>query len=160
MRNATLLFLIKRDEQGTISDICLAMKKRGFGAGRFNGVGGKVSENESIEEATIRETKEEIDVDVSTMEKVAELSFTFPHNPDWNQIVHTYFTDVWDGEPKESEEMDPKWFKVSDIPFETMWPDDIIWLPKALSGDLLKCEFTFEEGDKISNQNVKIVEKL
>jgi len=52
----TLLFLIKDDQ------ILLAMKKRGFGAGRFNGVGGKVEPGETIEQALIRESQEEINV--------------------------------------------------------------------------------------------------
>ncbi len=43
MRDCTLLFLIKKND-GVITDVCLAMKKRGFGAGRWNGVGGKVTE--------------------------------------------------------------------------------------------------------------------
>jgi len=40
LRNATLVFLIKKS-QGKITDICLAMKKRGFGMNRWNGVGEK-----------------------------------------------------------------------------------------------------------------------
>jgi 8-oxo-dGTP pyrophosphatase MutT (NUDIX family) len=36
------------------------MKKRGFGEGRWNGVGGKVEPGESIEAALIREAKEEV----------------------------------------------------------------------------------------------------
>lgn len=41
LRDTTLLFLVRRDEAGTVSEICLAMKKRGFGIGKYNGVGGK-----------------------------------------------------------------------------------------------------------------------
>jgi 8-oxo-dGTP diphosphatase/2-hydroxy-dATP diphosphatase len=51
MRNATLVFLINRNE----NKICLGMKKRGFGASRWNGFGGKVNEEEEIEDAAIRE---------------------------------------------------------------------------------------------------------
>jgi hypothetical protein len=36
MRNVSLLFLVKKTD-GKISEICLAMKKRGFGMGRWNG---------------------------------------------------------------------------------------------------------------------------
>lgn len=89
MRNSTLLFLVRRTD-GKITDICLAMKKRGFGVGRWNGVGGKVDAEESIEEAAIRETKEEIGVTVSVLEKVGEIAFSFALTPDWNQMVHVY----------------------------------------------------------------------
>lgn len=35
--------------------VLIGMKKRGFGEGRWNGFGGKVQENETIEEAAKRE---------------------------------------------------------------------------------------------------------
>jgi len=44
LRNATLVFLIKKS-QGEITDICLAMKKRGFGMNRWNRVGGNKKVN-------------------------------------------------------------------------------------------------------------------
>ena len=87
LRNATLVFLIKKS-QGKITDICLAMKKRSFGINRWNGVGGKVDDQkETIEDAAKREAKEEIDVFVKELNKVAELLFYFPHNPVWDQII-------------------------------------------------------------------------
>ncbi len=45
----TLLFLRKNNH------ILLAMKKRGFGADRWNGVGGKLEPGETIEQALVRE---------------------------------------------------------------------------------------------------------
>merc|ERR1711991_809011 len=36
------------------------------------------------------------------------------------------------GEIQESEEMDPKWIDLKDIPYKSMWSDDEIWLPKML----------------------------
>jgi len=36
------------------SNILLGLKKRGFGSGKWNGFGGKVEANESIEEAAKR----------------------------------------------------------------------------------------------------------
>ena len=156
MRNATLLFLIKKSE-GKISEVCLAMKKRGFGVGRWNGVGGKLTEGETIEEATIREAQEEIGILAKNINKIAELSFKFPHKPDWDQVVHTYFTEEWEGDPQESEEMNPKWFNIKDIPFSEMWSDDILWLPQVIEGNLLKGEFVFNEGDIIKDHKTEIV---
>ena len=77
MRNATLMLIVDENK------ILLGMKKRGFGEGKWNGFGGKVNEGETIEEAAIREMKEEagVIVDKNHMEKVAELCFTFPFVP-------------------------------------------------------------------------------
>lgn len=159
MKNATLLFLVKRDGK-RIADICLAMKKRGFGEGRWNGVGGKLNPDETVEQATIRETKEEISVEVSKLAKVAELTFTFANKPEWNQIVHVFTADEWTGEPAESEEMRPQWYLVSEIPFDKMWPDDIFWLPKVLEAELVRASFTLGDGDVILDQKVETVESL
>ena len=160
LRNATLVFLIKKS-QGEIKDICLAMKKRGFGMNRWNGIGGKVDDqNETIEDAAKRETKEEVGVIVKELNKVAELSFYFPHNPVWDQIVHVYFSENWDGEPRESEEMNPKWFSKDELPFQDMWPDDIFWLPEVLKGNLLKAMFKFGEKDVVLDKKVNIVNEL
>ena len=160
LRDATLVFLIKKSES-KITDICLAMKKRGFGIGRWNGVGGKVDkEGETIIEAAIRETKEEINVTIEKLKQVAELSFYFPHNPAFNQKVHVYFVEEWLGAPTESEEMNPKWFSINNLPYSEMWPDDIFWLPKALEGKIIKASFEFGEKDIILNKEINIIESF
>ena len=160
LRNATLVFLIKKTD-GEIKNICLAMKKRGFGMNRWNGVGGKVDgQNETIEEAARREAKEEISVDVQDLNKVAELSFYFPHNSAWDQMVHVYLSENWIGEPKESDEMKPEWFSVNELPFQDMWPDDIFWLPEVVKGNLLKAMFKFGEKDVVLDKKVEIVNQL
>ncbi|MES3030821.1 MAG: 8-oxo-dGTP diphosphatase [Patescibacteria group bacterium] len=157
MKPTTLVFLVKR-QGDAISEICLAMKKRGFGKGRWNGVGGKVLDEEEIEHAARRETQEEIGVTIDKVHKIAELSFEFPHNQEWSQTVHTYFAYEWEGEPTESEEMRPEWFNVADIPYASMWPDDIFWLPKVLAGEKIKASFTFAPGDIVLKHDIKTVE--
>lgn len=156
--NTTLVFLVKKSS-GKINELCLAYKKRGFGANRWNGVGGKlINLTETIQRAAIRETKEEISVVVDILHKVAELNFTFPHHPTWNQLMNVFLADTWQGEPTESEEMKPQWFKVADIPYANMWPDDAFWLPEVLKGNLVKGEFEFANGDVISKQKVRTVD--
>jgi 8-oxo-dGTP diphosphatase / 2-hydroxy-dATP diphosphatase len=48
----TLVFC--RREVNNHREILLGMKKRGFGAGKWNGFGGKLEENESNEDAAKR----------------------------------------------------------------------------------------------------------
>jgi len=162
MRDTTLLFLIRKSADGKVSRVCLAMKKRGFGAGRWNGVGGKCNPGESIEDATVRETFEEIGVKVSDFKKMAELEFLFadPTKSNWNQLVHVFVAENWEGQPTESEEMKPEWFEVKDIPFKEMWPDDPFWLPKVIDGNFVKASFTFGDGDVILKQKVETIKTL
>ncbi len=134
MRKVTLCFLLQGDE------ICLAMKKRGFGEGKYNGVGGKVGPDESIEEAAIRETQEEIDVlvDPKDLDHRGTITFTFAEKPDWDQEVHVFCIRTWSGTPTETEEMAPQWFLRTAIPYERMWIDDPLWLPTVLEGKRIR----------------------
>ena len=50
--------------------ILLGMKKRGFGAGRWNGFGGKVNIVEAIEDSAKREFREEAGIEVKNLNKV------------------------------------------------------------------------------------------
>jgi 8-oxo-dGTP diphosphatase / 2-hydroxy-dATP diphosphatase len=159
MRDTTLVYLIKREE-GEIKEICLALKKRGFGINRWNGVGGKLKEGETIEAGAKRETKEEIGAVVKELNKVAELEFYFPHNSDWDQKVHVYLAEEWEGELAESDEMKPEWFLVEELLYSQMWPDDPFWLPEVLKGNLVKGVFEFGEGDVIREKKVEVVDKL
>lgn len=157
LRNSTLVFLItKRGD--VIERICLAMKKRGFGKGRWNGAGGKVEAGETVEDAAKREVEEEIGVTLEGIEKVAELEFTFPHNPAFDQRVHVYTSEEWGGEITESEEMKPEWFMVEEVPFKDMWADDEFWLPFVIAGEKVRGAFTFAEGDVVEKQNVQVVQ--
>ena len=145
----TLLFLVRRDE------ILLAMKKRGFGANKWNGVGGKIEAGESLEGALVRECQEEIGVTPRSWKPVAELDFVQDAGSEpWHMYVHAYISEDWEGEPTESEEMRPKWYKVSDIPYPDMWDDDEYWLPKVLQGKTLKGKFTFDENDHMLTHEI------
>jgi len=157
MRQTTLCLLIKQDQ------ILLAMKKRSFGVGKWNGVGGKLDAekgDKNVLDAIIRETKEEIGVDIINPEKFGIFHFRFPYKPDWDQDVHLFLAKEWSGEPAESEEMMPKWFSVKEIPYDQMWDDDKYWLPKILEGKKLEADFTFKEGEILDGHDIRIVESI
>jgi len=151
-KTLSLLFL-RRD-----NEILLAMKKRGFGEGRWNGVGGKVETGESIEQAMIRETEEEIGVTPTVYEKMADIRFDeyFKGEPTLMH-VHVYVATEWTGEPTESEEMAPKWFSTDEIPYKDMWADDPFWLPHVIHGEKISADFKLDEKDVIIEHTIKVV---
>ena len=124
------------------------MKKRGFGAGRFNGYGGKVQEGETIEAAALREMKEEVGLaaENSNLNKVGQIKFFFKDKEGWDQEMHVFLVKDWQGESQESEEMKPQWFNIKEIPFDSMWPDDKHWLPAVLAGKKIEGHFNFING--------------
>lgn len=150
MKKLLTLCLIRKDDQ-----ILLGMKKRGFGAGRWNGFGGKVLEHESIEDAMRRETMEECGVDVTDATKSGVLEFTFRGNPDVLE-VHIFATTTFTEEPRETEEMKPQWFHKDEIPFKEMWLDDQHWFPLFLAGKKFTGKFLFDsKGESILEQELK-----
>ena len=149
LRRATLCFLGDGDR------VLLAMKKRGFGEGRWNGVGGKVGEDEELIEAAKREAREEIGVEITELSEVAVLDFLFVDKPEWDQRVVVFWVDVWEGEPQESEEMAPAWYGREEIPYEEMWSDDIHWLPLVLGGKKVKGVFWFGDNDEVLDMRIE-----
>ena len=130
------------------------MKKRGFGAGRWNGFGGKVEAGETIEVAAKRETEEECGIVITEMEKVGIHEFEFENARGDILEVHVFRVDTWTGEPRETEEMRPQWFTTDAIPYDEMWPDDIHWVPVFLTGKKFRTKFLFGEGDAILETEV------
>lgn len=128
--------------------ILLGMKKRGIGTGNWNGFGGKVEQGESIEDAAMREVKEEVGLIVSSIEKMGIIDFTLPGEEQIWQ-VHVFRATEFTGDPTETEEMRPKWFEVADIPYDTMWSDDEYWFPLFLEGKKFTGRFVLDDTYKI-----------
>lgn len=148
----TLVYLRDGDK------ILLSLKKRGFAEGKLNGVGGKLKEGETIENTVIRETKEEIDVDLIEYEKVGLIDFIEIYKGEKeNVVMHVYIASKWEGEPKESDEVKPVWVDISNMPYDQMMPDDKYWLPQVLEGKKINAKFEFDENWTLIN---KLVEEL
>ncbi len=149
MRDVTLCFCMKENK------VLLSKKKRSFGGGKWNGYGGKCEPGEAIEQSLVREIREEADISVSEkdLEKIGTIDFYFDDKAEWNQRAHVYRLFMWDGEPKETEEMEqPEWFRYSEIPWHEMWAGDDEWIPYVLRGEYFEGVVHFvEEGKKIAS---------
>ncbi len=111
--HATLLFIVREGK------ILLIRKKRGFGAGKINGPGGKIDSGETPLQSALRETFEELGVNPLRAEDLGELHFQFR---DGNSLYCTVFlAHDFEGEPRETEEATPLWTPLDAIPYDEMW---------------------------------------
>jgi len=138
----TTLCLIRQPER-----MLLGMKKRGFGAGKWNGFGGKVESGETIAQAAARELEEEAGVRAE-MELAGILELETEGEPVVVRM-HIFRAERCEGEPTESEEMRPRWFPVGELPFGEMWPDDPYWMPLFLAGKKFQGRFRFDRQDRL-----------
>ena len=139
---ATLLFVVKDGK------VLLIRKKRGLGAGKINGPGGKLDPGETPEQCAIRETWEELGVTATGVTDTGRLSFQFVDG--MKLYVHVFRADDCVGEPVETDEAIPRWTPVEAIPYDEMWADDREWLHLLLAGRKFAGYFDFDSDDMLS----------
>ena len=150
IQRATLVFCMKNQR------MLLGMKKRGFGAGKWNGMGGKLLPTETLEECSRREMKEEAGIQIGELKKCGILRFEYQEKPPiWE--VHVFKSSDLIGTPCESDEMRPRWFAMNDIPYDAMWLDDKYWLPLLLKGQNFLGDFLFRGHEKILDHKLEIL---
>lgn len=148
---ATLLFVVGEGQ------VLLIRKKRGLGAGKINGPGGKLDPGESPEECAVRETEEELGVRATGVSEVGRLSFQFVDG--MRLYCHVFRADNCIGEPIETDEAIPHWTPVESIPYEEMWADDREWFHLLLARQCFRGYFDFD-GDAMLSCRVDLVDQL
>lgn len=151
MGQATLCFLLKDNQ------VLLGMKKRRFAEGKWNGFGGKSNDGEMIQDTAVREFQEEAGITPKSLIQVAVLDC---YHPNWSQQVVVYISREWEGAPKETEEMEPRWFPLDRLPYEKMWVDEAIWLPMILKGKKIRASFQFDEKANLLDKELKLVKEF
>lgn len=146
----TLLLVIKDNK------ILLACKKRGFGIGKYNGVGGKLESGESVEQGMIRETFEEIGIAPKDYELRGVIAFDeYYKGEPVLEVTHIYVASDFDGEPQETDEMKPFWFDLDKVPYDKMFPDDKFWLPMIIEGEYVIGNFKFDKDFNKLEHNIE-----
>jgi 8-oxo-dGTP diphosphatase len=142
----TCLCLITRSTASG-REVLLGMKKAGFGAGKWVGLGGHIENGEKPVTAAAREVMEESGLLVSAdaLAHAATLTFLFPARRSWDQSAEVFTTAAYQGEPRESAEVAPRWFAVDALPLAGMWDDARYWLPQVLAGLHVTADITFAE---------------
>ena len=141
---ATLLFVV-RDGR-----ILLIRKKRGLGAGKINGPGGKLDPRETPLAGAIREVEEEIGVTPTGVEQRGQILFQFTDGLALQGFV--FRASGCEGRPRETDEALPFWTPVDRIPSAEMWADDAFWMPWLLAGRKFSGRALFD-GDALLDQH-------
>ena len=134
--HATLVYLLRGDS------VLLMRKLRGHGAGKINAPGGRIEPGESARACAIREVAEEVGIHVRTLELRAVLRY---HDPaeDFAMEGFAFVSSEFDGAPARTAEADPFWCRIDEVPYDEMWEDDRIWLPKVFRGERIRADFRF-----------------
>jgi 8-oxo-dGTP diphosphatase len=150
-------------------EVILGIRKQsslGLGLNLIVGIGGKVGdipglENETYEEALVREVEEEIGLKIEKFEKVGEITFLFPYKPKWNMLTVAYIVTKWKGELTETESIKPETYPINNLPSAQMWEDNQYWVPLLLGGKKVKAVFMYGDDNKsVVEQQIEIVEEI
>jgi 8-oxo-dGTP diphosphatase len=148
---ATLLFVVRDDQ------VLLIHKKTGLGAGKINGPGGKIEPGETPVEGAVREIEEELCIVAADPVEVGTLRFAFV---DGLHIHCTVFRSAsFTGEPTETHEAKPQWFRFDEIPYDQMWADDRHWLPRMLQGERFDSWFEFD-GETMLSKRIEWIGRI
>ena len=144
VHTATLLFIVQGE------DVLLIRKKRGLGAGKINGPGGKIDPGETAEQCVVREVQEELKITALDPRPCGEVKFQFTDG--YSVHVFVFLATEFEGTPTETDEAAPLWFNRIDIPYREMWADDVIWLPKVLDGKTVTGRFVFHKDTMLAHE--------
>jgi len=151
MFHATLCEIIQNDR------LLLKKANRGISRGKWNGLGGKIEENETEIDNVIREVKEESGLTIKNPKKHGVITFYQGNKDKIFAVVDIFSVNDFEGDIKSSDEGELKWFDFKSIPYKEMWPDDIFWLPLVLSGKKFDAEFIFDDKmDKILEHKINL----
>jgi len=142
---ATLLFILKGEQ------VLLIRKKRGLGAGKINGPGGKRDPGETSLACAVREVTEELCVVPKAVEARGRVRFQFTDG--YALDVDIYIATEYEGTPTETAEAVPLWFDINQIPYDEMWADDRLWLARILRGEHVNGRFIFA-GDEMLEHDI------
>ncbi|MFF2496226.1 8-oxo-dGTP diphosphatase [Agromyces sp. NPDC058064] len=134
-------------ERDGVTEVLLGRKKHGLGEGYYVGLGGKLEPGEQAVDAAVREVFEESGLVVAAgdLEPRGLLSYHFPHRESWSQESSVFVGRRWQGDPVASDELDPEWFALAEVPYAQMWDDAKRWLPGVLAGGEVRRTFVFGE---------------
>ena len=145
MKNSVLCY-IEKDEKYLM--LYRNKKKNDCNGGKWIGVGGKLEENESPDEALLREVKEETGLTLTSYRFRGIVTFV---SDVWEgEYMYLYTADRFEGEIIDCDEGELDWIDKKAVPSLPIWEGDRIFLNKLLEdrGDVFFVKLTYK-GDTL-----------
>ena len=142
----TVLIYLKRNDEYLF--LYRNKKNNDINKGKYIGVGGKVEKDETIEQALIREVKEETNLDLLSYEYNGIIYFTYNGSKD---EMHIFTSEDFKGEIKECDEGELIFVPIKDIYKLNLWEGDKIFFEYLLNGEnFFKLTLNYEDDKLIS----------
>jgi 8-oxo-dGTP diphosphatase len=126
--------------------ILLGEKKKGeIGTGVLSGPGGKRDQGETLEECLLRETREELEMelDPASLKLAARIDFYAAGEIDFR--VYIYHANILSGEIHETADMIPSWYPLDENTFKLMYEGDRYWLPKVVRREKFRANVYYRD---------------
>jgi 8-oxo-dGTP diphosphatase len=150
MKLATLCYLRR---EGQTLMIHRVKKANDMHQGKWNGLGGKLTQGETPEECAVREIFEESGLRVRNPQLKGFLTFpNFAYEEDW--YVFVFVAEDFEGELIDSPEGNLRWVENSDLAALNLWEGDPIFLPWLDRPGIFSGKFIYKDGRLISHEVV------
>lgn len=144
MKYSSCVYLVK-DEQWLF--LKRNKKKNDVNHNKYIGVGGKIEENETMEQCARREVFEETGMHVHTLEHYGTIRFHYPHFED--EICEIYLSYDFSGTIHSCDEGELVWIPQDQIFTLDLWEGDILFLKKMLRKEHFDFDLTYDASDRL-----------
>lgn len=148
-KETVLAYLLKDDE-------VLMLKKNDveddMNSSKWLGIGGHIEENESPDDAILRETKEETGLTLTSYDLLGVIKFYY--DKQYTEKIYVYLGYDFKGEMIPCDEGTLKFFKKNEIFNLPMWEGDKIFLKPLFENKKFKCSLYYED-NKLVNYKIR-----
>ena len=127
-------------------------RKKDLNKGKWIGLGGHIEENESPDEALVREVYEESGLLINSFKRNGIIEFV---NDDYKELMYLYTSADFNGEIIECDEGILKWIPKNEIFNLNLWDGDRVFLNKLLNNDsYFEIRLIYEKNKFIRSENI------
>ncbi len=134
---------------------------RGICEGKWNFLGGKVDDGETLLEGVKREIYEESGLSISDAFYHGKIDYYHGPEDQSPMRVHIFSSKSITGTIKSGEEGEVVWFDSAGLPVDKMWKDKALWLDLIYAREKFDITVIYNNrnGDQILSSSIKILEE-